>query len=329
MNWDLLGHEWAVQLLSGHIKHDRVRHAYLVTGSQGIGRRTLALRFAQALNCPQPPMSGESCRLCRTCKQIERMQHPDLLVVEAERQGGILKVDQVQELGRSLALAPYESRYKVALLLRFEEANPSASNAILKTLEEPAPHVVIILTAESVERLLPTIVSRCEVIRLRHLAPDQLAHGLRELSNISQEQATLLAHVSGGRTGYALNLHANPERMEQRNKYLDDLTMLLSTNIVKRFVYATKISKQRDKLMPALWVWLSFWRDILLRAAGSTSPLTNIDRDEEISKLASIFGLPVARETVTVLERTIDSLSSNVNPQMAVEDLMLAMPKTG
>ena len=111
MNWDMLGHEWAVSLLKGHIERDRVRHAYLITGPRGVGRRTLALRLAQALNCPQPSSPGDPCRTCRTCSQIERMQHPDLVVVQADQLGGTLKVDQIRELGRGLALAPYESQY--------------------------------------------------------------------------------------------------------------------------------------------------------------------------------------------------------------------------
>jgi len=158
MNWEMLGHEWAVSLLSEQVGRGEARQAYLFTGPRGIGRRTLALRLAQALNCTQPPAPGEACRACRTCLQIEQAGHPDLAIVQSEVEGGTLKVDQIRDLQRSLALHPYDARFRVAVLLRFEEANPSAMNALLKTLEEPAPQVVIILTAESSERLLPTIV---------------------------------------------------------------------------------------------------------------------------------------------------------------------------
>ncbi len=133
MHWDMLGHEWAVNLLREHVAQGNFRHAYLITGPQGVGRRTLALRFAQALNCPQPLSPGEPCRTCRTCTQIENMQHPDLAIVQAERAGSVLKVDQVRELLPSLSLAPYQANYRVALFLRFEEANQNAANALLKT----------------------------------------------------------------------------------------------------------------------------------------------------------------------------------------------------
>jgi len=210
MNWDMLGHEWAVELLRGHLAHNRVRHAYLFTGPQGVGRRTLALRLAQGLNCPQPSAPGVPCRSCRTCQRIERMQHPDLTVVHAEQVGGVLKVDQIREMQRGLSLSPYEARYRVALLLRFEEANPNAANALLKTLEEPPPQVVLILTAESAEVLLPTIVSRCEALHLRPLPLDVVGEGLQTRWGLPPDEARLLAHLSGGRPGYALHLHRTP-----------------------------------------------------------------------------------------------------------------------
>src|SRR5574342_647685 len=139
MPWDLLGHEWAARLLTEHIAGGRLRHAYLFTGPRGVGRRTLALRLAQAVNCLQPPAPGVPCGACSACVRMERMQHPDLAVIQAETEGGVLKVEGVRDLQHSLSLAPYEARYRIALLLRFEEANPSAANALLKTLEEPPP----------------------------------------------------------------------------------------------------------------------------------------------------------------------------------------------
>lgn len=165
MDWRILGHRWAVDLLAEHTAHGGLRHAYLFTGPSGVGRRTLALRLAQAVNCLQPPTPGGLCGACAACTRLEKMQHPDLAVIQAEQVGGTLKVDQVRELQRSLSLAPYEANYRVALMLRFEEAHPGAANALLKTLEEPAPKVLILLTAESVESLLPTIVSRCELLQ--------------------------------------------------------------------------------------------------------------------------------------------------------------------
>jgi DNA polymerase-3 subunit delta' len=326
MSWDILGHHWAVDLLQGHVARSEVRHAYLFTGSQGVGRRTLALRLAQALNCPQPPAPGVPCLQCRTCQQIARMEHPDLAIVAAEQVGGTLKVDQVRELQHSLSLAPYEARYRVAILLRFEEAHVSAANALLKTLEEPPQQVVLILTAESAETLLPTIVSRCEVLRLRPLSLQEVSQGLQERWGVAPEESRLLAHVAGGRPGYALRLHQNPELLEQRKAWLDDHARMLGSSRVERFAYAEALSKDRNVLSAALQVWTSLWRDVMIQASGSSVPIANLDRCEEISDLAGRFGLDSARQRLAALNRTLDLLGKNTNARLASEVLMLDLP---
>jgi DNA polymerase-3 subunit delta' len=327
MNWDFLGHEWAIQLLKGYVVQGTSRHAYLFTGPQGIGRRTLALRFAQALNCTQPPAPGEFCGRCRSCRLINRMEHPDLSIVQAEQIGGTLKVDQVRELQRTLSLTPYEARYRVALLLRFEEANSSAANALLKTLEEPPPQVILLVTAETSERLLPTIVSRCEVLRLRPMPVKTVAEGLERQRALPPDRASLLAHLSGGRPGQALQLHQEPALLNQRQTWLDDQNQLLAASRVARFAYAETLAKDKETLRGELQVWLSFWRDVLLLASGAKSPITNFDRAEDIEKLAAHFGLLEAYRMVAAIERTMDLLERNVNVRLATEVLLLSLPR--
>ena len=128
------------------------------------------------------------------------MQHPDLSIVQAETEGGTLKVDQVREIRRALTLKPYQAKYRVALFLRFQEASEGAANALLKTLEEAPEHVILILTADNPEQLLPTITSRCEVLRLRPLPVDVIESHLKS-NGAEAEQAHLIAHVSSWQAG--------------------------------------------------------------------------------------------------------------------------------
>ena len=322
----MIGHQWAVNLLKGHIKKDTLRHAYLLTGPRGVGRRTLALRFIQALNCPTPLERGDACQTCSTCKRIERMQHPDLFVVQSEEDGHTLKVDQVRDLLHSLSLSAYEARYKIALLLDFEEATTGAANALLKTLEEPPAQVILILTAENSSLLLETIVSRCEEIRLRPVPFDEIRMGLERQWGIPSQEANLLAHISGGRPGYALYLHENPQALDQRRSWLDDLAHLLSSDRVERFSYAKEIAKDTKNFQSLLQVWLSFWRDVMLQAAGSATPVTNLDRENEIAALAQKITLSEAQEVVNRLKKTQYLLNRYVNTRLTVEVLMLDLP---
>ncbi len=327
----MLGHEWAVHMLQEHITQNKLRHAYLITGPEGIGKRTLALRLAQTINCTQPPAPGEPCGVCPNCRRLAKMQHPDLSVVQSERVGGTLKVDQVRELQHDLALSPYEARYRVALLLRFEEAHPSAANALLKTLEEPGPQVILALTADSPESLLPTIVSRCETLRLAPVPLDKAAEGLQTHWGLPLEKARLLAHLSGGRPGIALNLNEQPELLEQRQNWLNEHIRLLAIGRLERFIYAdpqlNPITKDKESLRQVLGLWLSFWRDVMLCSIGAEAPLINLDRAEEISIISQRAHLAGARKAVAAIGHTLALLDTNVNTRLALEVLMLDLPK--
>ena len=332
MPWDFIGNEWAVELLKEHVARGEVRHAYLITGPQGVGRRTLALRLAQALNCQSPPSPGEPCLKCRSCLQIARGQHPDLSIVQAELQGGTLRVEQVRELQHSLSLAPYEARYRVALLLRFEEANDSSSNALLKTLEEPPEKVILALTAESAEVLLPTIVSRCLVLRLRPATIEQVEKGLLA-RGLPSEQASFLAHLSSGRAGFALDLHEHPEKLEQRAAWLSELRDMLLSTRVERFSLAEKLTKSKDNqpvdkeaLHDRLQVWSSLWRDVFLLVSGSDTVIANTDQEELVTNIARQLTFEQAYCTLSSLERTARQVDGVVNSRMALEVLMLDLP---
>jgi DNA polymerase III subunit delta' len=326
MNWDLIGHDWAIQLLSEHIAKGRTRQAYLFTGPHGIGKRTLALRFFQAINCLEPPAPGQFCRTCSSCRRIDQMQHPDLDTLQAEQEGGTLKVDQIRLLQRNLSLTPYEAKTRMALLLRFEEANPSASNALLKTLEEPSPQVVLVLTAVSSESLLPTIVSRCEVLRLGHAPLQAVTDYLHKNKGLQVEQSELLAHLSAGRVGYACNLHEDPNKLAQRQTWIDDLLQLLNSGRVARFSYAESLSKNKDQARQVLQLWLSYWRDVLLTIIGASAPLTNTDRVDEIEALSGKLDVMDARDAVKDLERSIIYFDNNVNPRVTLEVLLMDLP---
>jgi DNA polymerase-3 subunit delta' len=211
-------------------------------------------------------------------------------------------------------------------LLRFEEAHISAQNAFLKTLEEPPPRVILLVTAESPERLLPTVVSRCEVIRLRPLPVEEVYQGLQERWQLPADQANLLAHLSGGRPGYALRLHQSPELLELRHQRLEDHQRLLTWSRAQRLDYAEKLAKDKEVFQTTLQTWLSLWRDVLICAAGSEAPLINLDREDEIARLAERFGLRTASQSVAAIQRTTDLLEHNVNPRLAIEVLMLDLP---
>jgi DNA polymerase-3 subunit delta' len=325
-NWNLTGHEWAVDMLRKHIVRGTTRHAYLFAGPPGLGRRTLALRFAQALNCPTPLEEGIPCGTCRDCKQIESMKYADLTVVQADVEGGILKVDQIREARKLLTLKPFQSGYRVALFLRFHEANDNAANALLKTLEEAPAYAVLILTADNPEQLLPTIVSRCEVLRLRPMSMGEVQIEL-ERRGLENSQAKLIAHISGGRMGYAIRLIEDDSLLETREERLNDLLALIPASRVEKFRYADQLSKDRDSMRQTILFWLSYWRDVMLRAARAETPLVNVDRNVEIEDIAGRMDVSTSQRAVRRLERALDQMDRNVNPRLLAEVLLMDLPQ--
>jgi len=332
MGWDILGHEWAAEMLRQHIAQGTRKHAYLFAGPPGVGRRTLALRFAQAVNCLQPTEIGAPCGTCRTCQQIARMQQADLTIVQSEAVGESIKVDQIRDLRRTLALAPYESAYRVALLLRFNEATEEAQNALLKTMEEPNPKVLLLLTVDEPENLQATIVSRCELLRLRPMPIEELRSVLVERKGVDEERAHLIAHVAGGRPGYAFRFIEDEGLWASRDAWVNDFFTLLDSNLRKRLAYSESKTRGKERaearleLRDGLAHWLSLWRDVLLKCSGSGTALTNIDREREITRLAERLSERDAAYFVGRLEHNFARLAT-ANLQLMLDNLLLEWPR--
>jgi len=326
MVWQMIGHSWAVQLLLRHVAGGQVRHAYLFAGPDGVGKRTLALRFAQALCCETIPAPGEACGTCRACRLMADQVHPDLHIVESEQVGAALKVEQIRDLQRKLALAPYEARWRIALMLRFHEATDSASNALLKTLEEPSAKVVMLLTARTVDELLPTIVSRCEVLRLRCLPANELESELNKRGETT-DRAKLLAAVAAGRPGWALRVSEDPEWLSRREQQLDDLAELLEMTRAERFARAESMAKDKHSLYRLLETWLALWRDAALISLGTEASLINPDRVSDLDRIRSQGEMGDLLNALRATERTLNALERNANARLSLETLMLDLPR--
>jgi DNA polymerase-3 subunit delta' len=329
MTWNLIGHDWAIQLLRGHIQNDSLRHAYLITGPHGIGKANLALRFIQSLTCPEGGSSGNPCLICSTCKRVGRLEHPDLFPISVKEDSKQIKVDQIRELIHSLSLSPYESDHRFGLLLDFENANPSAQNSLLKTLEEPPGSVILILTAITSDALLETIASRCEEIKLTTVPLDVTNQGLQELYDIPPDEAQFLAHISGGKPEVSLAMHTDPEILERRTNLLDEHMQILSGNSVRRFAYADQLNKDPRKVEELLDTWISIWQDILHQSGQSQMPLQNIDREEDIQRILQQVNLTTARNSLALFQRAHQLLSKNANLRLTLEDLLLGLPTIG
>ncbi len=317
----MAGHEWAVELLKRSVADGRVAHAYLLLGPPQIGKRTLALNFAQALNC-QAQEQDRPCGQCLSCHKIAHGTHPDVRLVEGE--GGTLKIDQIRGVQREVSFSTHEGRWKVYILRQMEQATTEAANCLLKTLEEPPPQVVLILTATTGEALLPTIVSRCQVLPLRPLPLDEVRQALAERWSIEPERAELLARLSGGRLGWAVE--ADETTLKRRQTRLAELAEVLTQGRVERLAYAYQLSRASRPDEEILGLWLSWWRDLFLIKVGCPAQITNIDCQALLQSQAGTYTLLQIKDCIRHIQAAVQQLGDNVNPRLALEGLMLKLP---
>ena len=318
--WPVIGHEWAVELLTSGIETQRLAHAYLFAGPAQVGKGTLAKAFAQALLCAdrQAP-----CGTCRSCRLVHTDRHPDVQVIAPENDR--IKIETIRSMQRSVALSPIEGRYRIWIISRIDQATTSAANALLKTLEEPPLTVILLLTANRIESVLPTIASRCQTVSLRVLPRERIVSALR-MRNVDDDQSRLLGHLAQGRIGWALAAAKDARVLEKRARIIENMLVVSQGSYVDRFAWAQKLSKMPTDVSHVLQVLGSWWRDVLLLSSKSTTPIANIDQEAELVRWATQYDAETARKALQAIHHTALRLERNANVRLALEVLMLDLP---
>ena len=332
--WRTIGHDRAVKVLQRSLEEGRLSHAYLLVGPRSVGKMTLATDIAQAVNCLEDEVP---CGSCTQCERIDRGLHADVRVVGLASNGadGRIKaaigIDQVREVQREASLKPFEGRYRVFIFDGAEHLSEEAANCLLKTLEEPPDQVGLVLLASSPEVLLPTLVSRCQLLELRPVPPQLLSSELKSRYGTDSGRAEETARLSGGRPGWAIEAVKRPEPLKKLEERLDAIEGVLGGGAEERFAYAASLSttfgRDRDSARQELAMWLSWWRDILLANEREDKLITHLSRIDKLQAVAGTLSSAQIVRAINTVQETIENLERNVNPRLALDNLMLALPQ--
>ncbi|MDH7568863.1 MAG: DNA polymerase III subunit delta' [Armatimonadota bacterium] len=352
---ELVGHERPAALLQRSLVGGHVANAYLFTGEEGLGKTTMALAFGRALVCDAPevqPHEGvyEACGRCRSCYLSLQGNHPHLRLIAPL--GEHIRIDQMRDLRHDVSLTSFAPGRRAYVVTQAQAMTEESANCILKTLEEPPPGVTLILVSESPAQLLPTITSRCLLVRFRPAPAPAVEELLRHTHGVPAEQAHLLALLSGGRPGWAVRAAGNPAILQVRTQLLSLLQRLPDAEPVEVFRIAEELrllarelapedasdatapspgaASNADRLAraqygPLLDLIRSWFRDLLVLKLARAVPLMNNDCAAELAHAASRYSVRRVLDALSAAGRTRFYLSRNANAAMALEVLAAGM----
>jgi DNA polymerase-3 subunit delta' len=345
MPWsEISGRELVKRYLARLVRTGRIGGTYLFYGPPGSEQETIAFGFISSILCER--RDGDFCGACRSCRRVGMGIHPDVFArgpgepfceiedlrtrrdedsPKAQREGGTLyKIDHLRAMQGMALLSPMEADWKIFLLRQAEQMQAPAANSLLKILEEPYQHSLFILLTDNITRLLPTIVSRCQRIRLAPLSPEELAKELIAAEGVSRDEAETLARVSGGRLGRARELLGETWR-RRRDELLQLIGTLRSGNRLEIVRRSQAWKGDRAVARELLLALLGLLRDgLVLTTVGQPDLLLNTDRTD---KMSSIWQGATADEVIAAFEAAVDGLDGldhNLNVQNVLEGVFTA-----
>jgi len=320
---DIVGQSVLVDRLKRIMQNQLIGHAYLFVGPEGIGKKTVSNIFARGLLCKS--QGNRPCDLCRSCKQFNTGNHPDIYRVTRGSRLSI-GVEQIRKMLEDTQLKPYESGRKIYIIEDAHTMTVQAQNALLKTLEEPPGFTTIMLLADRSQGLLPTVLSRCQVFRMQKLTKKEVCSILVSNLDLSEEKAMLFASLSDGIPGRGLQLAGSKEFNDMREEVFKFLSEFSRLDDMGKMQYKDLFTKYRDNIDVVMDIMVLWFRDILVyKEVHNNHLIINLDKLALLKGQASIFTVKRVRSIIEKIEQSRRMLKGNANYQMTIENLLLAL----
>ena len=321
---DVVGHEEIISEMRGALASGNVAHAYLLTGEEGMGKRTLATLFAAGLQCAGK--AERPCGECASCKKLAGGNHPDIRFVTHEK-AATIGVDEIRgQLVGDVGIRPYESDYKVYIVAEAEKMTVQAQNALLKTIEEPPEYAVILLLASATENLLPTVVSRCVRFDLRPTADERIQAYLTDFLQVPEAEAEVQTAFAKGNIGRARSLALSPDFAQMVSRALSLVKRSKTMSVAAMIEAVRDMASDKEHLRDYLDLFELWFRDVLMfKATRDTEGLVFADELGSIRERAQVSGYEGLEDILEALNNAKQRLKANVNIELVLELLFLTI----
>ena len=321
---EILGNEMIKEHFLKAIESHRISHAYILTGEEGTGRKSMANAFAMTLLCEKG--GTEPCMVCHSCKQALSGNHPDLIYVTHEKPASIGVDDIREQINDTIQIRPYSSYYKIYIVDEAEKMTVQAQNALLKTIEEPPSYAVIILITTNQEAFLPTILSRCVQLKLKPLKDFTVKSYLTEHLKVPEKDAELCAAFARGNLGKAIHLASSEEFKELYRRVMSLLKNVGSMDIGMLLDCIREIKEQNFDIYEVLDLMQLWYRDVLMyKVTKDMNLLVFKDEYRMINETGQKIDYAGLEAILAAIDTARTRLEANVNLDLAMELLLLTM----
>lgn len=321
---DVIGHNDIIQYIQNAVSQDKVSHAYILNGERGSGKKMLADLFAMTLQCEEH--TPNPCGECHSCKQAKSGNHPDIIHVTHEKPNTISVDDIRTQVNNDIVIKPYSSPYKIYIIPEADLLSVQAQNALLKTIEEPPAYAVIFLLTENAESLLPTIMSRCVMLKLRNIKTTLIKKYLMEQMQIPDYQADICAEFAQGNMGRAIMLASSEHFNEIKEETLQLLKHINEMEISEIVSAIKKIGTYKLSINDYLDIIMIWYRDVLIyKATKDVNGIVFADQLRYIKDRANKSSYEGIETILESLEKAKARLKANVNFDLVMELLLLTI----
>ncbi len=321
---DVVGHGDIIQYIKNAVAQKKVSHAYILNGERGSGKKLLAHLFAMTLQCESG--QSEPCGKCRSCKQTDGGNQPDIITITHEKPGSISVEDIRQQINADIMIKPYAGPYKVYIVPGADTMTVQAQNALLKTIEEPPEYAVIFLLTENADSLLPTIRSRCVMLKLRNVKQTLIKKYLMEQRQVPDYQAAVCAAFAQGNIGRAIMLASSEHFAEIKDGAIQLMKYIGEMELHEIVAAIKEINKYKLEVTDYLDIITIWYRDVLLyKATKDVSNVIFSDQLKYIKEKAAKSSYEGIETILEAIEKAKMRLKANVNFDLVMELLLLTI----